>query len=214
MADVELKFHNELDSSRDSTANVESFYDNWAGKYDDILTSNLTMINEYVAGRFAEYISDKENTIILDVPCGTGITGDAIRKHGIKNIDGSDLSEGMLKAARSKNIYSKLFKSCISETSNLDCSSDTYDGLICALGITRGHLQLNHALREFIRVVKLNCVIAFTVNLSIPLKEIMAELSDLVNKELIEILLFEKRDYYKKRGENHQCHFGVIRRIK
>ena len=210
----ELTFHNQLDDSRSSLDSLESFYDSWAENYDTILSSNVTLINDYVAQRFSDFFPSKEEVAVLDVPCGTGFTGAALRKTGLNIVDGSDLSEGMLKEARRKDVYRNLFKSCITATSNLKYSEDTYDGVTCALGITRGHLQLDHALREFLRVCKVKGVIAFTINLSIPMREIMALLSKLVEEEKIELCLLEKRAYDRKRGEDQECHFGIIRRIK
>ena len=210
----ELTFHNQLDASRSSLENLETFYDSWAGSYDTTLSSNIALINNYVAQRFSDFFPSKEEVVVLDVPCGTGFTGIALRKTGLSVVDGSDLSEGMLKEARKKDVYRNLFKSCITATSNLKCGDDTYDGVTCALGITRGHLQLEHALREFLRVCKVKGVIAFTINLSIPLREIMALLSKLVEEKKIELCLLEKRAYYRKRGEDHECHFGIIRRTK
>ena len=210
----ELTFQDEMDASRTSHDKLQAFYDKWAGRYEDILGVNITTINNYAAERLSNLLANKEESIVLDIPCGTGFTGAALQKSGLKNIHGADMSDGMLNQARSKGIYRNLFKSCISATSKLDCEDNTFDGVTCILSITRGHLHLDDAIPEFVRVTKNNAVIVFTVNLSYPITHIMELLSNLVKEGKIEVRLIEKRAYYMKRGENHECHFVILRRTR
>ena len=70
------------------------------------------------------------DSVILDVPCGTGLTGLQLHSVGFKNIDGVDLSDDMIKQAKQKGIYRHLFKDCITETSGLSCEDEIYDACI------------------------------------------------------------------------------------
>lgn len=47
---------------------------------------------------------------ILDLGCGTGLSGEALQGVGFKEIDGYDFSEGMLVLARKKDSYRELFR--------------------------------------------------------------------------------------------------------
>ena len=47
---------------------------------------------------------------ILDLGCGTGLSGEALQGVGFKEIDGYDFSEGMLALARKKDCYRELFR--------------------------------------------------------------------------------------------------------
>ena len=54
---------------------MENFYDKWAEKYDEILKySSAYESNQYAAQKLVKYIKDKENAILLELPCGTGMT--------------------------------------------------------------------------------------------------------------------------------------------
>ena len=64
----------------------------------------------------SKLINDKEK--ILDVGCGTGLSGFSLRKFGFKNIDGLDLSKEMLKIASDKKIYKMLFNLDLNNISN------------------------------------------------------------------------------------------------
>ena len=55
----------------------------------------------------------------------------------------------MLEEVKTKNIYQKLFLSCLSESSDLDCEDETYDGLVFAYAILKGHLPLGTSIKGF-----------------------------------------------------------------
>ena len=60
---------------------MENFYDKWAEKYDEIpKCSSAYESNQYAAQKSVKYIKDKENAILLELPCGTGMTGRLCKK--------------------------------------------------------------------------------------------------------------------------------------
>ena len=92
-------------SGHGSKVDSQTLYDQWAGRY------NTELINEY--GYIAPFITvDKlkdfhldKDIEIIDVGCGTGLVGLELHKLGYSNIDGYDISQEMLKAAKKTKIY-------------------------------------------------------------------------------------------------------------
>ena len=136
-------------SGHGSKVDSQTLYDQWAGNY------NTELINEY--GYIAPFITvDKlkdfhldKNIEIVDVGCGTGLVGVELHKLGYSNIDGYDISQEMLKAAKKTKIY----KSLKQVNLNLDSFSPrkTYDLLICVGSFGYGALDFN----AFINLQKL-----------------------------------------------------------
>ena len=210
----DVQFHAELDASRTCLKKMESCYDKWAEKYDEILEcSSAYESNQYAAQKLLKYIKDKENAILLEVPCGTGMAGEVVQKAGFCNIDGTDLSNGMLKEAKRKGIYRKVFKSCVTNTSKLDCPDNTYDGVYSVKGISVGMLELAPTVNEMLRVTKPNGILVYTVNLNVGVEEFMKVQSKLMTDLKVELIRIEKRFYYRKKGEDQQCYYCVLRKL-
>ena len=127
-------FLNKIYQSNSKTSSME-LYDKWAPSYDKELTKN-----QYVTPfRCAEVLSDmaeNKEIKILDVGCGTGLSGFSLRKFGFKNIDGLDLSKEMLKIASDKKIYKMLFNLDLNNISNFE---KRYDAIIAAGVISPAH---------------------------------------------------------------------------
>ena len=210
----DVQFHAELDASRKCLKKMESCYDKWAEKYDEILEcSSAYESNQYAAQKLLKYIKDKENAILLEVPCGTGMAGEVVQKAGFCNIDGTDLSNGMLKEAKRKGIYRKVFKSCVTNTSKMDCPDNTYDGVYSVKGISVGMLELAPTVNEMLRVTKPNGILVYTVNLNVGVEEFMKVQSKLMTDLKVELIRIEKRFYYRKKGEDQQCYYCVLRKL-
>ena len=127
-------FLNKIYQSNSKTSSMQ-LYDKWAPSYDKELTEN-----QYVTPfRCAEVLSDtadNKEIKILDVGCGTGLSGFSLRKFGFKNIDGLDLSKEMLKIASDKKIYKMLFNLDLNNISNFE---KRYDAIIAAGVISPAH---------------------------------------------------------------------------
>ena len=118
-----------------SYSTSKDLYQKWAPSYDDELTENKYVTPLRCAQILSNYIKNK-NIKILDIGCGTGLSGFALKKNGFKSIDGLDLSEEMLKIAEQKKIYQSLF--------NFDLNNPTdfnhkYDAIIAAGVISPKH---------------------------------------------------------------------------
>jgi predicted TPR repeat methyltransferase len=87
---------------------VEGLFDNYAAKFESSLVGNL----EYKIPKLIVEMILKNNPggilgSILDLGCGTGLTGLEIKKY-CTNLEGIDLSKRMLDEARKKNVYDRL----------------------------------------------------------------------------------------------------------
>src|ERR1700761_4335463 len=100
-------------------------YDRWAATYEDTVQDAMDIallerldLDWGALGRVA------------DLGCGTGRTGEWLTTHGVGEIDGVDLSPGMLEAARARGVYSSLREGEVGDT-GLD--SAAYDLVVSCL---------------------------------------------------------------------------------
>lgn len=84
---------------------LDSLYEKWADSYDDELTQNGYVTPARVARAMA---STGCKGPVLDIGCGTGMSGMALRMAGFDVIDGADISAPMLAQARAKGLYRHL----------------------------------------------------------------------------------------------------------
>ena len=98
--------HSWLKEASTISEDVAAYYDDWAGKYNEDLNSW-----EYQAPVEAAKLLKKfmpESGKILDAGCGTGLTGNALRDMGYKDITGIDISEKSILLAQKTGAYSRL----------------------------------------------------------------------------------------------------------
>ena len=86
-------------------------YDRWARTYEDTVEDAMDIalldrvaVDWVVAGNVA------------DLGCGTGRTGAWLKARGVGEIDGVDLSPGMLEAARARGVYRSLHEAEVGDT--------------------------------------------------------------------------------------------------
>lgn len=83
-------------------------FDQYAPHYDQHLTQHLKFsVPKLLFNSVVEKIKDRKNLRILDLGCGTGLTGEMFAPFANELI-GVDLSEKMLAGARAKKIYQRL----------------------------------------------------------------------------------------------------------
>lgn len=98
---------------RETLTKLELFDGKWAAKYYEVFTSPLAATNKYITEWLFKYLPSKTESFIIDAFCGAGLTGLQLHLAGLKNIDGTDLKENMIKQAKQKRFYRHLFKDCI-----------------------------------------------------------------------------------------------------
>lgn len=92
----------------DGAPEVRDYYDRWAESYDSELaeTGYATPARCAVALKAARAAPDAP---LLDMGCGTGLSGAAFAAEGFTTIDGCDLSQGMLDVAARRRLYRALY---------------------------------------------------------------------------------------------------------
>ncbi|MGC6517276.1 MAG: class I SAM-dependent DNA methyltransferase [Candidatus Puniceispirillaceae bacterium] len=120
----------------DSVTKTEAYYRDWAASYDEEIAENGYQTPQRCAEALARHCADK-TVSILDIGCGTGLSGIAFKAQGFSNLHGNDLSQEMLDIAAQKQIYQSLH---IADLHNpLDFDKARYD-VIAAVGvISVGH---------------------------------------------------------------------------
>jgi predicted TPR repeat methyltransferase len=94
-------------SLREGGAATRGFYDGWAETYDAEIAANGYRAPERCAAALAAAVRDRTRPLI-DIGCGTGLSGAAFRAAGFTTIDGTDLSPAMLAKARARGVYRQL----------------------------------------------------------------------------------------------------------
>jgi len=131
-------------------------YARWADTYESEFTDPRGYLyHSHVAAAYAE--GERPPGPVLDVGCGTGLVGAALRGGGVLDVDGADISAEMLAKAAAKSVdgnacgkvYRRLLE--VDLTQPLPIADDSYAGIVSAGAFTHGHLP-PEPLDELIRV--------------------------------------------------------------
>jgi len=142
-------------------------YKDWADTYDADFIAAKGYVGYLNAARFFLEQEGRPDGPVLDVGCGTGVVGVALRDGGIDAVDGIDISQEMLDQARSKKAqdgsfaYTELIQADLTETIALE--SNTYAGIVSAGTFTHGHLG-PESLDELWRVAAPGAVCSIAIN--------------------------------------------------
>ena len=135
------------------------FKSSYADAYD-----NLYKDKDYAqeVNLILDYINKSDIPVnsIVDIGCGTGLSGFALKKNGFKSIDGLDLSEEMLKIAEKKKIYQSLFNF---DLNNLTDFNNKYDAIIAAGVISPKHANPDTILSSY-PILKKKGLMIFSIN--------------------------------------------------
>lgn len=156
---------------------ARTLYDEWAATYDqEIMDPN----HKYVAPALSvtalldQFKNDKQSgdgksLKVLDAGCGTGLdAAELVKQSAALNlnldleIDGIDLSTGMMDVARRTGLYRSLETADMSQPLT-SIQDQVYDAVICVGVLTEAHVRPIPALAELVRVVKSGGLIVATV---------------------------------------------------
>lgn len=158
------------DRSDDET---RAYYDKWAATYDDEV-----MGNDYAQPRrCAEALGTllpPGGVSVLDVGCGTGLSGRALRLAGYEPVDGCDYSTEMLAKAGKTEAYRCLFQTNLNDPP-IDAGDGAYDAATCVGVFSFGHVSPD-AVEEILRVIKPGAPLIIGLN------EMFYEKGDLTRK--------------------------------
>ncbi len=110
---------------------TQDFYADWAATYDAEVAEHGYVTPGRCGKALARFAQNK-NAPLLDVGCGTGLSGSALAKSGFDTIDGCDLTPEMLSKAKELNLYRRLWQS--DPDSDLDYAAGDYK-LFAAIGV-------------------------------------------------------------------------------
>lgn len=143
---------------------LEALYAVWAETYDaDLQTGGHnyvapTLVADTVLGLGEHH----KKGAVLDAGCGTGLVGTALAAAGVATtIDGLDLSHHMLRVAEKTGAYENVIQADL--TKEIARPDESYELVTCAGTFTHGHVGPIPALREFVRVVKVDGHVVVTV---------------------------------------------------
>lgn len=146
--------------------NIE-LYKDWADTYDADFVAATGYVGYLSAAQFFLEQTDRPAGRVLDVGCGTGVVGIALRDGGVAVVDGIDISQAMLDQASGKKAqdglaaYTDLMQADLTETIAIE--SDSYAGLVSAGTFTHGHLG-PESLNELWRVAAPGAVCSIGIN--------------------------------------------------
>ena len=151
----------------ETPADSIELYKSWAESYDaDFVEATGYVAYQRAAEIFLQQV-DRPAGPVLDVGCGTGVVGMALREGGVPQLDGIDISEEMLEQAGRKTtragaaVYTKLIQADL--TRSVDIADNTYAGIVSAGTFTHGHLG-PESLTELWRVAMPGAVCTIGVN--------------------------------------------------
>lgn len=129
---------------------VADRYDEWAESYDGDLTAWSYRAPEVVAETVVTRHPDARS--VLDVGCGTGLVGKALRQRGCSaTIVGLDISKASLRVARRTGAYDTLEAADLQQP--LHVEENGVEVLVCA-GVMTYLPEVEAVWREFARVVR------------------------------------------------------------
>ncbi|MEO1551094.1 MAG: methyltransferase domain-containing protein [Pseudomonadota bacterium] len=92
---------------------TKALYGEWAASYDAEVRANGYATPARCAKALATFAEDT-SAPLMDVGCGTGLSGEAFAQAGFSTLDGSDFSPEMMALARAKGIYRALYAADLS----------------------------------------------------------------------------------------------------
>ena len=137
---------------------IDRLYTDWAETYDDELRLMGYRSPIRCASALAKFVPLE--TPVLDFGCGTGLSGQALKKVGFQNIFGTEINSSMRQIAKKKAIYQDFYHTDIS---NPFPKSEQFYG-ICAVGVISSGGGPPSLLRQSLKCLKKNGFICFSYN--------------------------------------------------
>ena len=152
--------------SMSDETNKKEIYNVWCHNYDKYVSEKKYVGPREIVKKLQSMILDfkvRENKIqVLDFGCGTGLVGQEIVNQGLDcEVDGIDISLGMVEKAREKNCYRDLWEWNISEE-KIDRS---YDIIVSCGVFLEGHAPIS-LLLDLIEQVRREGFVLFTIRKS------------------------------------------------
>lgn len=139
---------------------TQALYADWSESYDAEVRDNGYVTPERCAKALAHCASALDAPL-LDVGCGTGLSGAAFRQAGFTCIDGCDFSPQMLDQAKAKNVYRSLMHTSAEEPFPFKAGAYTH---MAAVGVLLpGHAPAT-MITDILRLLPKNGLFVFSLN--------------------------------------------------
>jgi len=149
-----------------SASYVRSVFDQYASKFDEALAALAYTAPQMLADAVAEICREQGRPVrfatMLDLGCGTGLSGAAFRPV-VDWMEGVDLSPGMVVQARRKTLYDKLEAGDLTESLDRQVRADARFNLIVAADVFVYCADLTLIASLVYQVLAPEGLIAFTV---------------------------------------------------
>ena len=191
-----------------AVTDTAGLYDDWAAQYE----ADLKVIGYAAADRCAEALAradpDRASPVV-DLGCGTGLSGVALKAAGFAHIDGYDFSEGMLALARQKNCYREVILSDLSQPNAVPDRGYQHAALVGVLHHTHAPPEaITHALD----LLPVGGCVVFTLNdETLRFPEYTEYIDDLVSQGDVVIVSNEYGPHLPSRGV--QARVYVLRKL-
>jgi predicted TPR repeat methyltransferase len=145
--------------SLQTPADSVDLYRDWASTYDHDVFDVMGFIGTHrVADLLAEHVPDRSASVV-DLGCGTGVSGVRLAQHGFTAIDGVDISPEMLAVASGRGVYRRAIVADLNVPGSID---DRYDASVSAGTFTSGHVDAS-ALPAIAAVLRPGAVVAWVI---------------------------------------------------
>ncbi|XP_038669837.1 methyltransferase-like protein 27 isoform X2 [Scyliorhinus canicula] len=198
-----------LSCHKESTSEDKmSFYDSWSELYEeDVMFLDYRAPLLAAESLAAVMRENRDQALVLDVACGTGLVALQLQRLGFRNFHGVDGSAGMLELARSKTVYQTLQKSML-DTDSLPAHSDSYDVVVIVGALSEG--QVPHSiLPELLRVTKPGGFVCMTTrsNTSNQLykEQLQTVIEEMEQKTLWERVRVQEIEHWEKATSVHEA---------
>lgn len=131
------------------SAEVMQQYDEMAPTYDATLLNDWGYRAPAVAADLLARYVDSQATV-LDVGCGTGLTGRELKRVGFTSISGADISQPSLDTAAQKGVYTSLVRADLLKP--LPFEAGSFDAALC-VGVL-SYITGEGLFRELCRIVR------------------------------------------------------------
>ncbi|KAF0038606.1 hypothetical protein F2P81_009090 [Scophthalmus maximus] len=120
-----------------------NFYNSWAENYDQDVAVLEYRAPSLAANSISSHFSgDREEAVMLDVACGTGLVAKQMKTHGFGHFVGVDGSEAMLEIARESGLYQDLKQALLGEDPLPVQWVDSFDVVVIIGALSEGQVQV------------------------------------------------------------------------
>lgn len=135
-----------------TTDETKKHYAEWAEVYDLEIGEEKGYRQPERCARSLAAAGLETQAPVLDVGCGTGLSGKALAAAGYETLDGCDLSPEMLSKAQATGVYRRLFEADLNHPP-LDAPDGHYGAAACVGVFSFGHVEPD-AIEGILRVLR------------------------------------------------------------